>query len=73
MQPAEADKMMQSLAAQTEAAKTRAREAAEQARRYAAAAMWALVLSSLIALVAAALGGAVGAGQIHRVHDVPRL
>ena len=73
MQPADADKVMQGLQAQVEAAKTQLREAADQARRYAAAAMWALLLSSLIALIAAALGGAMGAGNIHRVHDVPRI
>ena len=56
------------LAPQVERAKTQAREAADQARRYTAAVLWGVFLSSLIALIAAALGGWVGAGNVHRVY-----
>jgi hypothetical protein len=69
MSPADADKVLQGLSAQVNTAKTRIAEAADQARRYAAAAMWGLLLAGLIALIAAALGGWTGAGHIHRVHD----
>ena len=40
--------------------------------RYTAAAMWIIFLSSLIALVAAAIGGWMGAGHIHRVYHLRR-
>ena len=73
LQPAEADKALQGLAAQADKAKAQLREAAEAARKYTAAVMWGLLLSSLIALVAAAFGGWMGAGHIHRVHDGRRF
>lgn len=69
MQPAEADSVMQGLSAQVEKSKAQLKQAADQARRYTAAAMWAAFLSSLLALIAAALGGWLGAGHIYRVHD----
>jgi hypothetical protein len=69
MQPAEAAAVIKNLSPQVDKYKTQIKEAAEQARRYTAAAMWALFVSSFIALVAAAVGGALGAGHIHRVHD----
>jgi hypothetical protein len=71
MQPAEADSVMQGVSAQIEKSKAQLKQAADQARRYTAAAMWAAFLSSLLALLAAALGGWLGAGHIHRVHDRP--
>jgi hypothetical protein len=46
--------------------------AADAASRYTAAAMWIIFLSSLIALVAAAIGGWMGAGHIHRVYHLRR-
>jgi hypothetical protein len=73
LQPADADKALQSLSAQVDKAKAQVREAADAARKYTAAAMWGLLLSSLIALVAAAFGGWMGAGHIHRVHDGRRF
>lgn len=69
MPAAEVDQVMQSMSAQAERAKAQLKEAADQARRYTAAVMWGLLLSSLIALVAAAIGGWAGAGYVHRVHD----
>jgi hypothetical protein len=69
LQPAEATGLIQSLSPQVEKYKAQVKEAADQARRYTAAAMWALFFSCLIGLVAAALGGWAGAGHIHRVHD----
>jgi len=46
--------------------------AADAAARYTASAMWIVFLSSLIALVAAAVGGWLGAGHIQRVHHLRR-
>jgi len=69
LQPGEAASVIQGLSPQIEKYKADIKEATDQARRYTAAAMWAVFLSCLIALVAAALGGWVGAGHIHRVHD----
>jgi hypothetical protein len=66
---ADADKVFAGLSAQAEKAKAQMREAADQVRRYTAAVMWGLLLSGLLALVTAALGGWMGAGHIHRVHD----
>lgn len=45
---------------------------AERAKHYAAAGMWALFLSGVVGLLAAALGGWVGARQIHRVYHLRR-
>ena len=73
LQPADADAVLQSLAPQTERLKAQVKETAEQARRYTAAALWAALLSGLISLLAAALGGSTGAGHIHRVHDGRRF
>lgn len=69
LQPSEAASVIQGLSPQVEKYKAETKEAADQARRYTAAVMWAVFLSCLIALVAAALGGWAGAGHIHRVHD----
>ena len=46
--------------------------AADATARHAAAAMWIVFLSGLLALVAAAIGGWLGAGHIHRVHHLRR-
>jgi hypothetical protein len=46
--------------------------AADAAARYTATAMWIIFFSSLIALVAAAIGGWLGAGHIHRVYHLRR-
>jgi hypothetical protein len=69
LQPAEADSVVQSLSPQIEKYKAEIKDAADQARRYTAAAMWAVFFSSFIALIAATVGGWIGAGHIHRVHD----
>ena len=72
MSQAEIDQTLQSLSAQVEKYKADAKAAADAAARYTAAAMWIAFLSSLIALVAAAVGGWLGAGHIHRVHHLRR-
>ena len=73
LQPAEVDSVLQSLSSQVEKSKAQMKEAAEQARRYSAAALWAVVLSTLIGLLAAAFGGSIGAGQVERFYDGRRL
>jgi hypothetical protein len=70
LQPAEADSVIQSLSPQIEKYKAEIKDAADQTRRYTAAAMWAVFFGSFVALVAAAVGGWIGAGHIHRVHDL---
>lgn len=72
LQPAEAASVIQTLAPQVEKYKAEVKTAADRVRHYTAAAMWAVFFSGLLALVAAALGGWMGAGHIHRVHDQRR-
>jgi hypothetical protein len=70
---AEVDQTLQSVAAQVEKYKAEAQAAADRAARYTATAMWIVFISSLLAMIAAALGGWLGAGQIHRVHHLRRF
>jgi hypothetical protein len=72
MSQAEIDQTLQSLSAQVEKAKADIKAAADAAARYSAAAMWIIFLSSFIALVAAAIGGWLGAGHVHRVYHLRR-
>lgn len=72
MSQAEIDQTLQSLAAQVEKSKADIKAAADAAARYSAAAMWIIFLSSLIALVMAAIGGWLGAGHVHRVYHLRR-
>ncbi len=69
---AEIDQTLQGLSAQVDKYKADVQAAADAAARYTATAMWVVFLSSLIALVAAAVGGWLGAGHIHRVHHLRR-
>ena len=70
---AEVDQTLQSVAAQVEKYKAEAQAAADRAARYTATAMWIVFISSLLALVAAAVGGWLGAGHIHRMHHLRRF
>jgi hypothetical protein len=72
MSQAEVDQTLQSLQADVDKYKADVQAAADAAARYTAAAMWVIFLSSLIALVAAAVGGWMGAGHVHRVHHLRR-
>ena len=72
MSPAEIDQTLQGLSAQVDKYKADVQAAADAAARYTASAMWIVFLSSLIALVAAAVGGWLGAGHIQRVHHLRR-
>jgi hypothetical protein len=72
MSQAEIDQTLQSLSTQVEKYKADVQAASNAAARYSATAMWIIFFSSLIALVAAAVGGWMGAGHIHRVHHLRR-
>jgi hypothetical protein len=72
MTPAEVDQTVQGLSAQVDKYKADVQAAADATARYTASAMWVVFLSSLIALIAAAVGGWLGAGHIHRVHHLRR-
>src|SRR6202790_2890443 len=72
MSQADIDQTLQDLSAQVDKYKADVQAAADAAARYTATAMWIIFFSSLIALVAAAIGGWLGAGHIHRVHHLRR-
>lgn len=58
--------LTQGLSASVEQMQQRAREAADQAAKYTAAAMWALFFSSIIGLAMAAWGGWTGSRRVAR-------
>jgi hypothetical protein len=66
---ADVDQVMQGLQQKADEYKAKAKEAADKAAKYSAAAMWALFVGVLISLIAAAVGGWVGARNVHRVYD----
>ena len=72
MTPSEVDQTLQSLTPQVEKYKAQVQAAADSAAHYTAMAMWTIFLGMLIAMVAAAIGGWLGAGHIHRVHHLRR-
>jgi hypothetical protein len=72
MSQADIDQTLQDLSAQVDKYKAEVQAAADAAARYTATAMWIIFFSSLIALVAAAIGGWLGAGHIHRVYHLRR-
>jgi cobalamin biosynthesis Mg chelatase CobN len=72
MSQADIDQTLQDLSAQVDKYKADVQATADAAARYAATAMWIIFFSSLIALVAATIGGWLGAGHIHRVYHLRR-
>jgi hypothetical protein len=68
----EIDQTVQSMSAQVDKSKAEMQAAADTAARYTARAMWVVFFSTLIALVAAAVGGWLGAGHIQRVYHLRR-
>jgi hypothetical protein len=72
MTPAEADQTLQALTPQVEKYRAQAQAAADSAAHYTAMAMWTIFLGMLVAMIAAAMGGWLGAGHIHHVHHVRR-
>ena len=69
MSQSEVDQTLQAVAAQVDKYKADAQAAADKSARYISKMMWIIFFSYLLALVAAAIGGWLGAGHIHRVHD----
>ncbi len=72
MSQADIDQTLQDLSSQVDKYKADVQAAADAAARYTATAMWIIFFSSLFALVAAAIGGWLGAGHIHRVYHLRR-
>ncbi len=60
------------LAPEIQAATREAKATADAAAHYAAMTLWIAFISALLALIAAALGGWLGAGQVHRVYHLRR-
>jgi hypothetical protein len=72
MSQTQIDQTLQSLSTQVEKYKADIQAAATAEARYAAMAAWIAFFGTLLALVAAAIGGWMGAGHIHRVHHLRR-
>lgn len=72
MSQADIDSTVQSLSAQANQARANLKTAADSAARYSAMAMWVLFVSLLLSLLAAALGGWIGAAHVHRVYHLRR-
>ena len=72
MSQADIDVSVQDLSPQVSEAQGRLKATADQAAHYAAMAMWVLFLSIVLSLLAAALGGWLGASHVHRVYHLRR-
>lgn len=70
MSPADADQNVRNLSPQVAAAKAELKAAADKVAHYTAMAMWTVFVSLLLGLLAAALGGWLGAGHVHRVYHL---
>ena len=69
---AEIDQTVQGMSAQVEKSKADVKTATDAAARYTEMAMWVVFFSILLALIAAAAGGWLGAGHIQRVYHLRR-
>ena len=72
MSQADIDSTVQGLSAEVNHAKANLKAAADSAAHYSAMAMWVLLVSLLLSLLAAALGGWIGASHVHRVYHLRR-
>jgi hypothetical protein len=70
--PAEADLVLQRFRPSADAARAALRDQADKVAHYTSMTLWIAFVSGLLALVAATLGGWVGAGHIHRVFHLRR-
>ncbi|MFZ0872776.1 MAG: hypothetical protein WAM90_18835, partial [Rhodanobacter sp.] len=67
---ANAAQSLQRLAPQIDAARAEAKTAADRTAHYAALTLWIAFISGFLALLAAALGGSMGASHIQRVYHL---
>ncbi|HEY8683317.1 MAG TPA: hypothetical protein VIM06_09110 [Rhodanobacter sp.] len=66
------DQTLPRLATEASAANARLRADADRAAHYTSMALWIAFLAGLLALLAAAIGGWMGAGNVHRVYHLRR-
>lgn len=69
---ADIDSTVQGLSGEVSQARANRKAAADAAAHYSAMAMWVLFASLLLSLLAAALGGWIGASHVHRVYHLRR-
>jgi hypothetical protein len=67
---ASAAQSLQRLGPQIDAARAEAKMTADRTAHYAAITLWITFISGFLALLAAALGGSIGASHIHRVYHL---
>lgn len=72
MSQAQADQIVQGLSPQVKQAQAELKAAADKVAHYTAVALGVEFLCALLALLAAALGGWLGAGHVHRVYHLRR-
>jgi hypothetical protein len=72
LSPTDAASAVQGLTPQVDAAKNEAKQLADRAAKYTSRVLWVGFISGLVALIAAAIGGSLGAGQIRRVYHLRR-
>lgn len=70
MSQADVDSTVQSMSAEVDQAKSNMKAAADKAAHMTAMAMWVLFISLLLSLIAAAIGGWLGASHVHRVYHL---
>jgi hypothetical protein len=70
MSQADVDSTVQAMSAQVDQAKSHLKAAADKAAHVTAMAMWILLISLLLSLITAALGGWLGASHVHRVYHL---
>jgi hypothetical protein len=66
------DQTLPRLATEAKAANVQIKADADRAAHYASLALWIAFIAGLLALVTAALGGHMGAGNVHRVYHLRR-
>lgn len=72
MSQADIDSTVQGLSPQVNQARADIKATADKAAHYTAMAMWVLFASVLLSLLAAAIGGCLGASHVHRVYHTRR-
>ena len=72
MSPTQIDQLVATEATKVDEAKAKAKEVANQVAHYTSMALWVSVLSILIGLIFAALGGWLGSSHVHRVYHLRR-